>query len=194
MAFSKSQFARLMTEKIRDYLANKYKINNFSLAKGLASIALLESGWGTSKSGDYNYYGIKDDNGTSVTTHELINGVRQKVKRGFKNFKTFDDGVKSYVDLLINHYKVHEIPTITADSLARNLKKGNYYTDTYDNYVNRLSGIMNGPTYRRSISSVSETLPSIQSQNINTQQDLNKNLDILSKVHPEVPDALDVNY
>jgi flagellum-specific peptidoglycan hydrolase FlgJ len=184
MAFNKSQFAKLMTEKIRDYLANEYKINNFSLAKGLACIALLESGWGASKSGNYNYYGIKDNDGASVTTHELINGVRQKVKRGFKNFKTFDDGVKSFVDLLINHYKVHEIPTITPDSLARNLKKSNYYTDTYDNYVNRLSGIMNGPTYHRSISNVSET----------PQQDLNKNMDILSKVQPEVPDALDVNY
>lgn len=193
MAFNKSQFARLMTEKIRDYLANKYKINNFSLAKGLASIALLESGWGASKSGDYNYYGIKDDNGNTVTTHEIINGVRQKVKRGFKNFKTFDDGIKSYVDLLINKYKVHEIPTITADSLARNLKKGNYYTDSYDNYVNRLSGIMNGPTYRRSILNVSET-PSSEQQTIISQQDLNKNLDILSKVQTEVPDALDVNY
>jgi len=189
MTFNKSQFAKMITEKIRDYLANKYKINNFALVKGLTSVALLESGWGTSKSGDYNYYGIKDDNGTSVTTHELINGVRTKVKRGFKNFKTFDDGVKGFVDLLINKYKVHEIPTITSDSLARNLKKGNYYTDTYDNYVNRLSGIMNGPSYRRSISDVSET-PSFKQ----SQQDLNKNLDILSKIQPEVPDALNVNY
>lgn len=62
-----------------------------------------ESGWGAHPSGKNNYFGIKavgKEAGSSVGTHEYINGVKVGMKAKFKDYATFEEGIKDRVDFM----------------------------------------------------------------------------------------------
>lgn len=66
--------------------------------------AALESGWGSSLSGTYNYFGIKcfgNDCSGPLTTQEDYGGGPTTIKDSFKNFKSAEDGFEGYAHFIL---------------------------------------------------------------------------------------------
>lgn len=103
----------------------------------------LESGWGKSTSGNYNFGGIKvptNDQGKGLgrlcTTTEYYNGVKTSIVDEFRNFSSPEDYANYHVDFLNrDRYKAFDADTIP-DAIWR-IKAGGYATDP--NYVDSLS-------------------------------------------------------
>lgn len=110
-----------------------------------------ESGWGTRQTGTYNYFGIKARKGEpskKVLTTENINGKEKKLFQDFRNYQSLEEGLASYVDLLVNNYDILSHGT-SMDDYAYHLKQKGYATR--EDYPKRLSGIYNGRTFRQAL-------------------------------------------
>ena len=72
-------------------------------ASVLLAQAALESGYGKSLSGDYNYFGIKcyDGNCKNLATSEVYNGQTVNITAGFQNFKSAEDGFEGYAHFIL---------------------------------------------------------------------------------------------
>lgn len=140
-------FARKMTATIADTLAKNYNNYNFNLAKAMASIAMNEGDWGRAATGDNNFYGIKDSvNGKPVMTKERDkNGVTHNVIQKFKNYKSFEEGAKDFVRLLMNKYSFGNLKSFSGKDIAKQMT--GYFTADPEIYANTIHWILNGRTF-----------------------------------------------
>lgn len=119
---------------------------NSKFAPLLIAQDALESGWGKSTSGDYNFGGIKvpkKDQGKGLgrqcSTTEYYNGIKTSIVDEFRNFSSPEDYANYHVDLLSrDRYKTFNVDTIP-EAIWR-IKAGGYATDP--NYVDSLSKVV----------------------------------------------------
>lgn len=130
----KSEFIKVMTPIYERLLKNKGIDPTF--AKALVQQSGLESNWGKSQSGKYNFGGIKGK-GTVRKTREVIDGKSQYINDSFRDFNSLEDYANFHIDLLNNNrYKAFSGNIYDfADKVAR----GGYATDpNYSHVLNKL--------------------------------------------------------
>ena len=108
----------------------------------VAAQSALESGWGQSTSGTYNYFGIKGA-GTSLSTQEYINGQVVTITDNFKNYNSPEDSVQDLVDKWYKDYNGYKgvNRANSRDDAARMLSAQGYATSP--NYASKLISLMN---------------------------------------------------
>lgn len=109
--------------------------------------AAQETGWGKSAPGN-NFFGIKShgqDGGQNLTTHEVINGQRVKVKDSFRQFASPGDSVAGYADFLLKNPRYK--PMMQAEGLDAQLQ------------ALGASGYATDPNYAQSVGSIARGLP-----------------------------------
>jgi flagellum-specific peptidoglycan hydrolase FlgJ len=109
----------------------------------LAAQFAIESGYGKTHSGKNNVFGIKhnprdakffEENGIktgseNVTTHEVMNGKKVKIKDDFFTFDSIDDAVKAYQLFIENNPRYEKaLSAKTSEEYARELKNAGYAT------------------------------------------------------------------
>lgn len=137
----------------------------------LASQAVHESAWGAKTSGTNNFFGIKatgNQRGTTVTTHEGYGTSRKLIKDKFVDYNSIDDGVRAAIDMLNTKFHVFD-GEATPESYVDSLHKYNYFTDSRDNYLRSLKGILDGPTMKRALSNYQPQNIQIDSENLRYQ-------------------------
>lgn len=108
----------------------------------------LESGWGKSESGTYNFWGIKavgNQDGKLITTHEVINGRRVKIKAKFRNFASLEEALierAKFTKRGGRYDKAGYFKSETPRDAIEALQRGGYATDP--NYAKTLIQIMKG--------------------------------------------------
>ena len=107
----------------------------------MSSQIMQESGWGQKQSGKNNYFGIKAkkvEPYTSVLATEEINGKKIKLNQNFRDYESFEEGISSYIDLLINNYDILNHGTsINNSSKLVSLNAGDVvYLYEINNYYN----------------------------------------------------------
>lgn len=106
----------------------------------------IESSWGKSPSGKNNVFGIKagkNDAGSLVGTHEVINGKRVAIKDRFKDYNSIDESVADRVNFTKNNPRYKKAGYFDATSpaeAAMALQKAGYATDP--NYANSLIDVI----------------------------------------------------
>ena len=130
---SKDEFIKTMTPAFENAL--KAKGLDTKYAKYLVAQSALESNWGKSQSGKFNFGGIKGK-GTIKKTREVINGKSIHVNDSFRDFKDINDYANYHVSLLNNK----RYNAFTGDFIDR-VVKGGYATDP--NYKKALSNVYN---------------------------------------------------
>lgn len=130
---SKDEFIKTMTPAFENAL--KARGLDTKYAKYLVAQSALESNWGKSQSGKFNFGGIKGK-GTIRKTREVINGKSIHVNDSFRDFKDIDDYANYHVSLLNNK----RYNAFTGDFIDR-VVKGGYATDP--NYKRALSNVYN---------------------------------------------------
>ena len=130
---SKDEFIKTMTPAFENAL--KARGLDTKYAKYLVAQSALESNWGKSQSGKFNFGGIKGK-GTIRKTREVINGKSIHVNDSFRDFKDIDDYANYHVSLLNNK----RYNAFTGDFIDR-VVKGGYATDP--NYKKALSNVYN---------------------------------------------------
>ena len=94
--------------------------------------AALETGWGKSVKGN-NLFGIKSHGkgkGLMVTTHEVVDGDRVKLKDNFRAYDSYDESISDYGEFLRRNKRYQ--PMLEADTLDEQimaLGKSGYATD-----------------------------------------------------------------
>lgn len=84
-------------------MAKKLAEESGLYASVMLAMAGIESAWGASPSGDFNYFGIKCFNSnckTGLTTNEVYGGQTVTIQDGFQNFESVEDGWKGYAKFL----------------------------------------------------------------------------------------------
>lgn len=130
---SKDEFIKTMTPAFENAL--KARGLNTKYAKYLVAQSALESNWGKSQSGKFNFGGIKGK-GTTRRTREVVNGKSIYINDSFRDFKDIDDYANYHVSLLNNK----RYNAFTGDFIDR-VVKGGYATDP--NYKKALSNVYN---------------------------------------------------
>lgn len=106
--------------------------------------AAVESEWGKKAPGN-NFFGIKSHGkpgGQTVTTHEVINGKRVKVKDSFAQYASLEDSVKGYGDFILANPRYK--PVMNAQGIDAQLA------------ALGASGYASEPTYGKLIQSVAK--------------------------------------
>ena len=130
---SKDEFMKTMTPAFENAL--KARGLDTKYAKYLVAQSALESNWGKSQSGKFNFGGIKGK-GTTRRTREVVNGKSIYINDSFRDFKDIDDYANYHVSLLNNK----RYNAFTGDFIDR-VVKGGYATDP--NYKRALSNVYN---------------------------------------------------
>ena len=151
---NKEQFIYEAYPIVLKYL-NELGIDGKTYAPYVLAQAALESDYGQSPSGDYNYFGMKakkGDNSKTVTTHEGYNSNRTKTSAQFSNFKSMEDGLKQGINRLLNDFgQFHDIAPSPEKWINNALhgKFGKYFTDDPQKYLNNFRGVLNGSIINR---------------------------------------------
>lgn len=130
---SKDEFIKTMTPAFENAL--KARGLDTKYAKYLVAQSALESNWGKSQSGKFNFGGIKGK-GTTRRTREVVNGKSIYINDSFRDFKDINDYANYHVSLLNNK----RYNAFTGDFIDR-VVKGGYATDP--NYKRALSNVYN---------------------------------------------------
>jgi flagellar rod assembly protein/muramidase FlgJ len=94
--------------------------------------AALETGWGTSVKGN-NLFGIKShskEDGLMVRTHEVVDGMRIKVRDNFRQYDNYDESIADYGNFLQQNKRYK--PMLQAATLREQVEalgKSGYATD-----------------------------------------------------------------
>lgn len=75
---------------------------SIQLAQGI-----LESAWFTKCTGKYNFFGIKAHSGSTVWTHEVVNGKNVPMQQIFADYNSPQEAFAAHAELLTNpsgHY------------------------------------------------------------------------------------------
>lgn len=131
---SKDEFIKTMTPAFENAL--KAKGLDTKYAKYLVAQSALESNWGKSQSGKFNFGGIKGK-GTIRKTREVINGKSIHVNDSFRDFKDINDYANYHVSLLNNK----RYQAFSGGDFIDRVVKGGYATDP--NYKKALSNVYN---------------------------------------------------
>lgn len=97
----------------------------------------LESDWGRKESGKFNFFGIKarkGEPGTTVATHEVLNGKRVAMPDKFKDYKSLEDGIAGRVNFMLEnprYLKAGYFDAQTPYEAANALLRGVYATDPH---------------------------------------------------------------
>lgn len=121
------------TWKAEMYAAYKRQGCSDLLARNLVGQDALETAWGKSTVGAYNYGNIKDpknSRGNSVRAHDKAEGSNDY----YKSYSSIDDYAKDKVNLVTRQY--HITGNETPREFATKLKQGGYATDSH--YVDRV--------------------------------------------------------
>ena len=100
----------------------------------------LESGWGKSVSGKYNYFGQKaraGEQGSSVMTTEVLNGQTVRMRDRFKDYNSPEESIADHIKRWSPKYANAK----SREEAAAMLKAAGYATDP--GYVAKLVSIMN---------------------------------------------------
>lgn len=130
---TKDEFVKTMTPAFENAL--KAKGLDTKYAKYLVAQSALESNWGRSQSGKFNFGGIKGK-GTTRRTREVVNGQSVYINDSFRDFKDIDDYANYHVSLLNNK----RYNAFTGDFIDR-VVEGGYATDP--KYRQALSNVYN---------------------------------------------------
>lgn len=131
---SKDEFIKTMTPAFENAL--KAKGLDTKYAKYLVAQSALESNWGKSQSGKFNFGGIKGK-GTIRKTREVINGKSIHINDSFRDFKDINDYANYHVSLLNNK----RYQAFSGGDFIDRVVKGGYATDP--NYKKALSNVYN---------------------------------------------------
>ena len=131
---SKDEFIKTMTPAFENAL--KAKGLDTKYAKYLVAQSALESNWGKSQSGKFNFGGIKGK-GTIRKTREVINGKSIHINDSFRDFKDINDYANYHVSLLNNK----RYQAFSGGDFIDRVVKGGYATDP--NYKRALSNVYN---------------------------------------------------
>ena len=131
---SKDEFIKTMTPAFENAL--KARGLDTKYAKYLVAQSALESNWGKSQSGKFNFGGIKGK-GTIRKTREVINGKSIHVNDSFRDFKDINDYANYHVSLLNNK----RYQAFSGGDFIDSVVKGGYATDP--NYKRALSNVYN---------------------------------------------------
>ncbi len=102
----------------------------------------LESGWGQSTSGAYNYFGLKGS-GTTKSTQEYINGQLVTVNASFKDYNSPQESVKDLVSKWYKDYKGYQgVNRATSRENAAYMLSAQGYATSPD-YAEKLISLMN---------------------------------------------------
>jgi flagellar protein FlgJ len=125
--------------------------------------AALESGWGSREikaadgAASHNLFGIKAGrswNGASAdtTTHEFVNGAKQKVVDKFRSYASYAEAFMDYANLLKGNPRYSAVLESGNDAkaFAQGLQKAGYATDPA--YASKLQRIITGSVMRQSLS------------------------------------------
>lgn len=126
----------------------------------LLAQAALETAWGkriiTSKDGQtsFNLFGIKADSSwqkdkVNITTTEYRNGKRQKEVAAFRQYGSFAESFKDYVNFLQDNPRYKNALQNTSDvkTFANELQRAGYATDP--NYAKKILRIMRSLPFRQ---------------------------------------------
>ena len=131
---NKSEFIKIMTPIYEKILSSKGIDKSF--AKALVQQSGLESNWGKSQSGKFNFGGIKGK-GTIRKTREVINGKDQYIYDSFRDFNSLEDYANYHVNLL--NSKRYNAFSETINEFANKVAKGGYATDPkYKDILNKM--------------------------------------------------------
>lgn len=130
---TKEDFVKTMTPAFENALKSKGLDTKY--AKYLVAQSALESNWGKSQSGKFNFGGIKGK-GTTRKTREVVNGKDVYINDSFRDFKDINDYANYHVSLL-NNKRYQAFNGDFIDSVVR----GGYATDP--NYKNALTNVYN---------------------------------------------------
>lgn len=130
---TKEDFVKTMTPAFENALKSKGLDTKY--AKYLVAQSALESNWGKSQSGKFNFGGIKGK-GTTRKTREVIDGKDVYINDSFRDFKDINDYANYHVSLL-NNKRYQAFNGDFIDSVVR----GGYATDP--NYKNALTNVYN---------------------------------------------------
>jgi hypothetical protein len=110
--------------------------------------AIQETGWGKHVKGN-NYFGIKShgkEGGQTITTHEVIDGKKVKIKDNFRAYKDIGESVEDYGKFLVANPRYK--PVLEAEDLSSQINAiGNSGYATDPNYGASLSNIVKGKTF-----------------------------------------------
>lgn len=121
---SKEEFSTTMLPIYERLL--KQKGLNPAFAKALVAQDGLESAWGKSPSGTFNFGGIKGK-GTVKSTREVLNGKDIRIDQEFKDFSSLEDYANYKINLLNN--KRYNAFSGSVNDFASRVAKGGYATD-----------------------------------------------------------------
>lgn len=137
----KDDWVKMMEEAYR-----KAGITNENAIKNLIAKNALESGWGRSASGDYNFGNITTGNSWTGSTYtgkdHDANG--NPTTHTFRSYSSVDDFVKDELALLRRRYDFNEDDDINAflNKLQGNNKSKWSYAEDKD-YINKVKGVYN---------------------------------------------------
>lgn len=106
----------------------------------------LESGFGKKTSGKFNYFGVKGK-GSSVTTHEEINGKKVTMTQSFKDYSSPIESIKDHIRLKMTskYYTGYSIADSIVPALAalKQYATGSSYLADVQKLINRYDGNAN---------------------------------------------------
>ena len=160
---AKEDFVKTMTPAFENAL--KAKGLDTKYAKYLVAQSALESNWGKSQSGKFNFGGIKGK-GTVRRTREVIGGKDKYINDSFRDFKDINDYANYHVSLLNNK----RYNAFNGGDFIDSVVKGGYATD---------------PKYKKALTNVYNQIAKGQKGLI--VQAVNKVKSILPKEEPKEP-------
>jgi flagellum-specific peptidoglycan hydrolase FlgJ len=108
----------------------------------------LESGWGKSESGRYNFFGVKavgNQPGSLHWTHEFLNGKKVKIQDRFRDYSSLEEGIADRVAFIKRnprYTKAGYYAAKTPRQAAQTLQNATYATDP--NYAVVISNVLRG--------------------------------------------------
>lgn len=97
---NRADFTKSLNSAYRQVLSEKGLDPNYSYI--LTASAALESAWGSSVSGTFNYGGVKSKTGSVKSTIDYVNGKYVRRNQTFRDFRSVKDYCNYVVNLLSN--------------------------------------------------------------------------------------------
>lgn len=130
----------------------------------------LESGFGKKTSGKFNYFGVKGK-GSSVMTHEEINGKKVAMKQSFRDYSSPIESIKDHIRLKMTskYYTGYSVADTTSSALAalKQYATGSSYLADVQKLINRYNGNVN----TMNNTTVASNSNKVQSSNASSKKD-----------------------
>ena len=165
-------------------------------ANTIAAQAALETGWGKSPSGSFNYFGQKGtsrENTSRMSTREVVNGRSVRVNANFKNYDSLDASIRDRMkkwgyktqgsESVLQAAQRLQIPGGGRIPGSREISHGAYATDPkYATTVARIARDYGGGSNKRPTKSPSIKSPSIKSPSVKGALNKRSSTRVLAKL------------